>query len=156
MEPSRTPRRTSLDRRDFLKLTGLSAAAGALGGPALTPTRVAADNVVKLGIVFPLSGGLAQTGRLNRSGTELAIEIINGKYPDIALPFAATEGIPRLGNAKLQVVWGDTQGNPNVARAEVERLIENERVVLAMEGWTSAEIKTASQAAERLKTPYRA
>ncbi len=131
MEPNRLLRPTSLHRRDFLKISGLSAAAGALGGP-----------------------GLAQTGRLNRSGTELAIEIINGKYPDIALPFAATEGIPRLGNAKLQVVWRDTQGNPNVARAEVERLIENDRVVLAMEGWTSAEIKTASQAAERLKTPY--
>lgn len=49
---------------------------------------------------------------------------------------------------------GGLQGDPNVARAEVDRLIENAGVVAILGGWTSAEIKTGSAAAERLKTPY--
>jgi branched-chain amino acid transport system substrate-binding protein len=138
-------------RRTFLKTSGLAATAALVGGPTV---RALAQSVVKIGVVFPMTGSLAQTGRLNRSGTELAVDIVNTRHPDLTLPFAASEGIPKLGNAKIEVVWGDTQGDPNVARSEVERLIENERVVAVMGGWTSAEIKTGSQAAERLKTPY--
>lgn len=138
-------------RRRFLKAMGVTGAAGMVG-PLAGARRVGAADIVKVGVVFPFTGSLAQTGRLNRSGTELAIEIINNKFPDVNLPFATSEGIPKFG--KIQVVWGDTQGDPNVARSEVERLIENERVVAVIGGWTSAEIKTGSQAAERLKTVY--
>jgi branched-chain amino acid transport system substrate-binding protein len=114
---------------------------------------IAAENI-KVGAVLPLTGSLAQTGRYNRAGIEFAVDIINNKYPDLNLPLAKTEGIPNLNNAKIEIVWGDSQGDPNIARSEVERLIENVGVVAVLGGWTSAEIKTGSQAAERLKTPY--
>lgn len=123
-------------------------------GMFLPVASAAGEKEVKIGAIFPFTGALAQTGKLNRSGAELAVDIINNKYPDLDLPFAKTEGIPNLGNARIKIIWGDTQSDPNVSRAEVERLIENEGVVAILGGWTSAEIKTASQAAERLKTPY--
>jgi branched-chain amino acid transport system substrate-binding protein len=123
---------------------------------ALVPVSkaVSAEKTIKVGAVLPLTGSLAQTGRFNRAGIEFAVDIINNKYPDLNLPLAKTEGIPNLNNAKIEILWGDSQGDPNIARSEVERLIENGGVVAILGGWTSAEIKTGSQAAERLKTPY--
>ncbi len=115
---------------------------------------ISAEKTIKVGCVLALTGSLAQTGRNNRAGVEFAVDLINNKYPDVNLPLAKEEGIPNLNNAKIEIVWGDSQGDPNVARSEVERLIENEGVVAILGGWTSAEIKTGSQAAERLKTPY--
>jgi branched-chain amino acid transport system substrate-binding protein len=120
----------------------------------LASSAPAAENEVKIGILAPFSGVLAETGRLNRTGIEFAVDIINGKYPELDLPFAKPGGLPALGGAKIKIIWADTQSDPNVARADVERLIENEGVVAIMGGWSSAEIKTGSQAAERLKTPY--
>jgi len=114
----------------------------------------AQPKIIKLGAHLPLSGGTAPTGALNKQGSDLAIDIINNKYPGLTLPFAETEGIPKLDGAKIKVVYADDRGDPNVALAEVERLIQQEEVVAILGGWQSSCIKTGSMVAERLKTPY--
>ena len=115
---------------------------------------LAQSKVIKVGGELPLSGPTAPTGALNKQGMDLAIDIINNKYSDLTLPFAQTEGIPNLGGAKLKMVYADDRGDPNVAMAEVERLIQQEGVVAIIGGWQSSCIKTGSMVAERLKTPY--
>jgi len=112
------------------------------------------EKVIKVGGELPLSGPTAPTGALNKRGMDLAVDIINNKYPGLTLPFAETEGIPNLGGAKLEIVYVDDRGDPNVALAEVERLIQQEKVVAIIGGWQSSCIKTGSMVAERLKTPY--
>ena len=87
----------------------------------------AQEKVIKVGGELPLSGPTAPTGALNKEGMDLAVDIINNKYPGLTLPFAETEGIPNLGGAKLEIVYADDRGDPNVALAEVERLIQQER-----------------------------
>jgi branched-chain amino acid transport system substrate-binding protein len=116
--------------------------------PALSEAKV-----VKIGAVYPLTGNIASTGLDCRRGAELAVDIINGKY-DLDLPLARGEGLPNLGGAKLELVFGDTKGEPKNGIAEVERLVTQEKVVGIIGAYQSSVTKTASQATERLRIPY--
>jgi branched-chain amino acid transport system substrate-binding protein len=114
---------------------------------------VAQQNVIKIGALYPLTGNLAATGMDCKRGVDLAVEIINGKF-DLNLPFAKDEGIPNLGGAKIEIIYGDTKGDPKNGLAEAERLVTQEKVVALIGAYQSAVTKTASQAAERLKVPF--
>jgi branched-chain amino acid transport system substrate-binding protein len=102
---------------------------------------VAADDI-KVGILLPLSGSVAPIGINNRRGHELAIEEIN-----------AAGGIKALGGAKLVMVDGDTQGNPNVGIQETEKLAQ-QGVVAIMGAYQSGVTFPTTQIAEKLKVPY--
>lgn len=99
--------------------------------------------VVRVGVLYPLSGDLASTGQDNQNGVILAAEEIN-----------AAGGIQSLGGAKLELVFGDTQGNPDIGAQETERLIQQENVVAIIGAYQSSVTKPATQAAERLETPF--
>jgi branched-chain amino acid transport system substrate-binding protein len=120
---------------------------------AAPPAVAQAPKVIKIGAVYPLTGNIASTGLDCRRGAELAVDIINGKY-DLELPLARTEGLPRLGGARIELVFGDTKGEPKNGIAEVERLVSQDQVVAIIGAYQSSVTKTASQATERLKIPY--
>ncbi len=109
---------------------------------------------VKIGVLDPTSGANATTGLDARHGAELAAEIVNGEHSGISLPLARARGLPRLGNAKLRLVFADTKGDPDTGAREVERLVTDERVVALTGAYQSAVTKTASERAERLKVPF--
>ena len=71
---------------------------------------------IKLADVAELSGGGATVGNNWKNGIDLAIEEINAKG-----------GI--LGR-KLEVTHADSQSNPGVARAQVQKALDNEPYVL--------------------------
>jgi len=119
--------------------------------PAAKP---APPKEVKIGAIYPLSGGAAQAGVDMKAGIELAVEIVNGKYPDLDLPLAKTEGLPNLGGAKIAVVFADSQGKAEVGQTEAERLITNEKVIALLGCYHSAVTKTASNVAERAGMPF--
>jgi branched-chain amino acid transport system substrate-binding protein len=120
-------------------------------GPASAGAQ--APRVIKIGAVYPLTGNIASTGLDCRRGAELAVDIINGKY-DLDLPLARGEGLPNLGGARIELVFGDTKGEPKNGIAEVERLVSQDKVVAIIGAYQSSVTKTASQATERLKIPY--
>lgn len=124
-------------RSAVLAATAFAFAAG-LGHTA--PARAADD--VPVGILLPLSGSVAPIGINNRRGHELAIEEIN-----------ANGGIKSLGGAKLTMIDGDTQGNPNVGISEVEKLARRD-VVAIMGAYQSGVTFPTTQMAERLGVPY--
>lgn len=109
---------------------------------------------VKVGALYPLSGQVAKSGEDTVNAIKLAVEIVNGKYPDMKLPLAATEGLPNLGGAKIQLIVSDHQGNPEIGAAEAERLITQEKVVALIGAFHSSVAATSSQVAERLGVPY--
>jgi branched-chain amino acid transport system substrate-binding protein len=119
----------------------------------LAPGARAADKVIRIGALYPLTGNIASTGLDCRRGAELAVDIINGKY-DLDLPLARGEGLPNLGGAKIELVFADTKGEPKNGLAEVERLVTQEKVVAIIGAYQSSVTKTASQATERLGIPY--
>jgi branched-chain amino acid transport system substrate-binding protein len=135
----------------LVRLTASLLALLALVGPGAAAAQ--APQVIKFGAVYPLTGNIASTGLDCRRGAELAVDIINGKY-DLDLPLARSEGLPNLGGAKIQLVFGDTKGEPKNGIAEVERLVSQDKVVAIIGAYQSSVTKTASQATERLKIPY--
>ena len=75
-------------------------------------SQVAPAKEIKIGVILPLSGPLAPTGKSLREGIELCADIINNKYPDIKMSIAQWEGIPNLGGAKIKLVFADHRGDP--------------------------------------------
>jgi branched-chain amino acid transport system substrate-binding protein len=111
-----------------------------------------AAKVIKIGAVYPLTGDIASTGQDCKSGVELALDIINGKY-NINIPFAKTAGIPSLGGAKLKVMFADSQGSPQTGIGAAEYLISNNKVKAMVGAYQSAVTKTVSQVTERMHIP---
>ncbi len=82
--------------------------------PATLPAQA-----VKIGVIYPMSGPIAQAGLDNKHAIELALDIINTtKYKNLNLPLAKTEGLPNLGGAKLAVTFADHQGKPDLGLSE--------------------------------------
>lgn len=138
----RTPRNLALLTSALLILTGCSSFSSD------TDT-----SEVRIAGLWPLSGPNATQGTDVLHGAELAVEIVNGSYADIALPLAAEAGLPNLGGAKLTLVTGDTQGKPEVGASEVDRLA-GEGVTAVVGSYQSGVTLTGSQRAERFGIPF--
>jgi branched-chain amino acid transport system substrate-binding protein len=117
----------------------LLGAAAALSAPGLLRAQPAP---VKLGILQPVTGALAQDGEYGRLGAELAIQEIN-----------ATGGIKSLGGARIEMVFGDARSSPEGGTAEVERM-NGEGVAAIVGGFASPICLASSQAAARYDLPY--
>ena len=107
----------------------------------------AAEKVIKIGTLFPLTGPCALAGQRCQSAVETAVEVINNAHPEIKVPGAATEGV--LGGMKFVLVHADHQGKPDVAKSEAERLIDQEGVYAIIGSYNSSCTKPASFVAER-------
>ncbi|HMN11360.1 MAG TPA: ABC transporter substrate-binding protein [Bellilinea sp.] len=110
-------------------------------------------NEIVIGAIYPMTGSSAQIGQDAKAAIELAVEIVNGKH-DIALPLAKEEGLPNLGGAKVKVVFGDHQGQPDKGQAEAERLITQEKAVALIGSYHSSVTQVASEVAERYQIPF--
>lgn len=109
---------------------------------------------LKIGAIYPLSGANASAGVDVLHGAELAVDIINKRYPDIELPLAAEEGLPGMDGAKIELVSADTAGEPEKGASEVDRLVTSENVAVVTGAYQSAVTLTASERAERLAVPF--
>ena len=107
-----------------------------------TPPRAAAQQEIKIGLVYCVSGPLASIGRLMMNGHEFAVEEINAKG-----------GIKSLGGAKIKLVIGDTESKPEVAMSVAEKLITQDNVVAILGPYSSALAFPTTQIAEKYKTP---
>lgn len=99
--------------------------------------------VVKIGFVWPLTGGSATIGQQHDDGVQWAIEEIN-----------ANGGIKSLGGAKIEAVVADSQTKPDVGSTQVERLILREDVVAISGCYNSAVTVPASEVAQRNRVPF--
>ncbi|MGH7433754.1 MAG: ABC transporter substrate-binding protein, partial [Candidatus Methylomirabilales bacterium] len=108
---------------------------------------------VVIGVLYPMTGPVAQIGIDARNAINVALDIINNRH-DLKLPLAAEAGLPRLGGAKVRVVVVDHQGKPDIGQAEAERLITQEKVHALFGAYFSSVTNTASQVAERMGIPF--
>jgi branched-chain amino acid transport system substrate-binding protein len=120
-------------------LQGAGASAAIIAAPGLVRAQAAP---IKIGILQPVTGALAQDGEYGRLGAEIALNEIN-----------AAGGIKSMGGAKLQMVFGDARSNPEGGTAEVERM-QAEGVAGIVGGFASPIALAASQAASRYDIPY--
>ena len=117
----------------------LLAAGAVLAAPSILRAQTAS---VKLGILQPVTGALAQDGDLGRLGAQIAIDEIN-----------TAGGISGMGGAKIEMVFGDARSTPDAGVAEVERM-QGEGVCAIVGGFASPICLAASQAASRYELPY--
>lgn len=115
----------------------------ATAAPAQPTKAPAAASSVRIAGLYPLTGDLAKLGEENKQALQLAVDEIN-----------AAGGIKSMGNAKIDLIWGDTQGKPDTGISEVERLVQQEKVAVIIGAYQSGVTTPATQAAERLKTPF--
>jgi branched-chain amino acid transport system substrate-binding protein len=114
-----------------------------------------AENEIKIGVIYPLTGAAASTGAELKNALELAADIINNGAKNLPNHlFHEGGGLPNLKGAKIKLVFADHQGSPQVGATEAERLINQEKVVALVGAYFSNVTATASQVAERNKIPF--
>jgi branched-chain amino acid transport system substrate-binding protein len=122
--------------------TALALIAGAMpiaAGPAH------ADDTIKVGFVFFLSGPGAAYGLHARDGARLIVEALNGaKVP-------APYGKVGINGLKIEPVYVDEAGGPQKQLAEYRRLVEREQVDLVIGYNSSADCNAIAPVAEELQ-----
>ncbi len=108
---------------------------------------------VVIGVLYPMTGGVAQVGIDSVNAVKVALDIINNDV-NLNLPLAKGVGLPNLGGAKVRIVVADTQGKPDIGLAEAERLITQEKVHALFGAYHSGVTITTSQVAERMGVPF--
>jgi branched-chain amino acid transport system substrate-binding protein len=133
-----------ITRRDFIKNTALATAAAATVGTIGFPNvlRGAAPPEIPIGHIHPLSGFLAFDGQEMRKAVMWGVQEVN-----------AAGGIKALDGAKLKLIDADSEGKPEKAISEVERL-EREGVAAITGCYQSAVTIVATQIAEKLQVPF--
>jgi branched-chain amino acid transport system substrate-binding protein len=122
---------------------------------ALSLARPAlAQEEIRIGAIYPLTGAAASTGLELKNALELAADLINNGTRGLNLPLTTTGGLPNLKGAKIKLIFGDHQGNPQTGATEAERLISQEKVVALIGSYFSNVTNTASQVAERNGIPF--
>jgi branched-chain amino acid transport system substrate-binding protein len=99
----------------------------------------AAENV-KVGIVLPLTGAQAKFGEIEKRSFEMAAEEIN-----------AAGGVK---GSKIELLFEDDTGKPDVGRAAVEKLISRDKVTVITGGYSSAVTQAATGVAQQFKIPF--
>ena len=114
----------------FLLLTGL------IWGPV--PTN--AQEVIKVGIILPLTGEKAKFGEIEKNSFVMALNEIN-----------KAGGVK---GKKIELLFEDDTGKPDVARSAVEKLVSKDNVVMLGGGYGSSETYSIAGVAQQKKIPF--
>jgi branched-chain amino acid transport system substrate-binding protein len=119
-------------------------------------TEAAAQEAVKIGVIYPLSGNSASAGNYSKMAIEVGADVINNGNAELAkiMPLAKGGGLPGLKGAKIQLIFADNQGTPAAGQNQALRLISEEKVAALIGAYQSGITVTASAIAERHGIPF--
>ncbi len=98
---------------------------------------------VKIGCIFPISGGSAEMGNLFKLGIQMAVDEFNDNG-----------GVKSMGGASIELVWADSAGDPATGVTEIERLIVEQDVDCLLGPYNSNVGASTAPVAERYGVPY--
>jgi branched-chain amino acid transport system substrate-binding protein len=138
------------------KVTRRAAAAGAALLALAVAGSAAAQDTVKIGVLYPLSGNAASAGNYEKMAMEVGADIVNSGDPELAkfLAVAKGGGLSGLKGAKIQLVIADNQGTPAAGQNQTLRLITQEKVVAMIGAYQSGITLTASAISEKYGIPF--
>jgi branched-chain amino acid transport system substrate-binding protein len=119
----------------------------------MAPADVLAAEEIKIGVIYPLTGGAAAAGRELRAGAELAAEIANNAMADLPMTMARNEGVKSLGGAKITLIFKDHEGNPTLGADLAKKLIHDDKVDGILGCYHSSVTKTVSAVCEQYGVP---
>lgn len=102
--------------------------------------QASAQESIKVGIILPITGDKAKFGEIEKKSFEMALEEIN-----------AAGGI---NGKKLEFIFEDDTGRPDVARSAAEKLITKDKVVMLGGGYGSSETFAISGVAQQNRIPF--
>ncbi len=126
-------------RRRLMGYGAAAAATSVIGAPAI----VRANDTVKIGVVYPISGAFARFGDSVTEATLMAFDHIN-----------EAGGIQALGGARIEPVVIDIRSDPTVTRTETERVINDHDIVAVTGCYVSGLSMVASEVCERNGVPF--
>jgi branched-chain amino acid transport system substrate-binding protein len=118
---------------------GLLAVAVLLFAVLLCGGAFAADGI-KVGVLLPLTGAQAKFGEIEKRSYEMAAEEINAK--------GGVKGM------KIELLFEDDTGKPDVGRSGIEKLIAREKVAVITGGYSSSVTAAAAPVAQQFKVPF--
>ena len=126
-----------ITRREILKT------AVTMAGVAAFPRVLRAQAApIKVGVVSPVTGAMAEVGGDCRLGAQMAADAIN-----------SAGGIASMGGARLELLLADSQTKLDVARSEADRMVGAGAQVLTG-GFHSAHVAAISSLAQQRRVPY--
>jgi branched-chain amino acid transport system substrate-binding protein len=119
----------------------------------MAPSMALAAKEIKIGVLYPLTGGAAAAGRELRAGAELAAEIANTVMPGVDMTMAKNSGIQSMGGAKIKLIIKDHEGNPTLGADLAKKLILDDKVDGILGCYHSSVTKTVSAVCEQYGVP---
>ena len=116
-------------------------------------TIISAAENVKVGVLYPLTGPVAQVGKDAVAAVKTALDLINNSH-DIDIPLAKNKGLPGLDGAKISIVVGDHGGKPDIGVSETEKMLNSDKVHAMFGAYYSSVTGAASQVSERAGIPW--
>jgi len=95
---------------------------------------------VKVGVLLPLTGSQAKFGEIEKRSYEMAAEEINAKGG--------------VNGKKIELLFEDDTGKPDVGRSGVEKLISRDMVPVITGGYSSSVTAAAAPVAQQFKVPF--
>lgn len=106
---------------------------------AMTGAALAAEGI-KVGVLLPLTGAQAKFGEIEKRSFEMAAEEINAKGG--------------VNGRKIELLFEDDTGKPDVGRSGMEKLISREKVPVITGGYSSSVTAAAAPVAQRFQVPF--
>ncbi len=126
----------------------LMACWGITGSPVIAQAKT-----IKIGVIYPLTGGAAAAGRELKAGAELAAKIANNVMAELDMDIAKNAGIKSLGGAKIKLIFKDHQANPTMGADLAKKLILDDKVDGMLGCYHSSVTKTVSAVCEQYGVP---
>lgn len=103
-----------------------------------TPTPPPVEKVFKVGVLGPYTGPAARTGTEMKNATIMAFEAINYK----------------IGDYKIELVWIDSQSDPEKATRAYEEAVVKEGIQAGVQNWHSSVAVAVMEVTAKHKIPH--
>ncbi|AMV46961.1 ABC transporter substrate-binding protein [Paraburkholderia caribensis] len=136
-EAQSAPDSAGMTRRAWLATAGKTLASGAavLAAPAIV--RAQGEQPLKLGLLMAKQGVWTEQGEVIANGVKMALDDANNQAR----------------GRRVDLVWYD-EPNPQSAQQNMQKLIEQDKVIAVIGGTNSGTSLAMSSVANRTKTPY--
>jgi branched-chain amino acid transport system substrate-binding protein len=106
----------------------------------VSPLPAFASRTIQVGIILPLTGNLADFGKIEKQSFDMALEEINGG--------GGVKG------KKLVFLYENDTGKPEVGRLVARKLITEDRVVMLGGGYSSSVTYAVAKVAQQHRLPF--
>jgi branched-chain amino acid transport system substrate-binding protein len=99
-------------------------------------------DVIKVGVILPLTGSEAMFGEMEKNSFEMAYEELKAA------------GKTTIGGKEIKLMYEDDQGKQDVAKSATEKLVNQDKVAMLSGGYSSACTNVIAGSAQTLNTPF--